>query len=48
MRIIKFISEFQKQLAVGWSFKSATRNAWKRSHPKAEQKQKDWIERICE
>ena len=48
MRFIKFIREFQKQFAVGWTFKSAARNAWNRSHPKAAQNQKDWIDRICQ
>ena len=48
MRFIKFFPEFLKQLAVGWAFKSAARNAWNRSHPKAGQNQKDWIDRICQ
>lgn len=48
MRLIKFVCEFPQQLAVGWAFISAVRNTWNRSHPKAVQNRKDWIDRICQ
>ena len=47
MRIARFANELEQMLMIGWSVKAAIKGAWRRSHPDAERRTKDWIDRIC-
>jgi hypothetical protein len=46
MRIARFAKELEQMLVVGWSLNMAIKGAWRRSHPDAERRTKDWIDRL--